>query len=119
MNIKSTIELWVKTKQELTEIKELEAELRVSIAEELFPTAVEGSSTTMVDGIEIKLVAKLNRTINVKAYESSAADLTPEELSCIKLKPSLALAKYKALDDKRMVDKIITTTPGMPTLTVL
>lgn len=110
------IEHWLEVKAEMDAAKELERELRMKIADELFPHAIEGASNMFVGDYKLKLTAKLNRKLDLEALETM--DLSEEEEACIKRTPTLNLTAYKLLDDKAILDECLVTTPGLPTLKV-
>jgi|LakMenEpi03Aug12_release.lakeMendotaPanAssembly.Ray.scaffolds.fasta_scaffold1430750_1 hypothetical protein len=125
---------WRQLKSQLDEIKARENELRQAIAssDELFDQSRETGTQTfdLGHGWKIKCEKKLNYSVENKQGEAFAAlhaiaSLGPvEEHQTKKLmsfSPSLSLTVYRELSDeaRRIIDKIVTTKPAMPTVTLV
>ncbi|MGE4486336.1 MAG: hypothetical protein AB7C95_00750 [Synergistaceae bacterium] len=118
MDIDARIMAWTKAKADLAKAKDREMNLRKSITTELFPSPVEGVNThELGKGYKIKMTHKLNRTIDEAAL-ASVLERLPQAEECVKMKPSLAIKKFKALkdEDRLIFEECLVTKPGSPTL---
>jgi len=113
--------------QALNECKELqnqlafykkgEADLRILICEHLNKRKSVGSHKFSFDTWNVTSVKKVTTTLLADELEDIYDDLSEEERECIKFKPSLINAKYKAADTK-LLDTCIITKPAMPSLKI-
>lgn len=118
IDINQRIMMWTKAKAELAKIKAREIELRKSIANELFPNPDEGTNThELGKGYKVKLVHKLNRTID-EATLASVLARVPGAEACIKNKPELVIKQFRNLtdDDRLIFEECLITKPGTPAL---
>lgn len=116
MSIEKKLEEYRLLKIELAEIKQGEMDLRVEIAEEIGKGLSAGTHNfTAYSGFKVKLVSKLNYSVDKKILET--LDLSEEEAECINWKPELYLAKFKLADTDNL-DDAVTIKTGAPTLTV-
>ncbi len=122
---------WVQAKQTLEAAKAREIELRKAIvADDSFfdPDKEEGTETfDLGGGYKLKATKKINYSMANKQGETFAAlkalsSLGPASQRIAKdlvnFSASLRLSEYKKLDDqeRRIIDEVITTRPGSPTL---
>lgn len=114
------IEEYSVLKEALAGLKKEEADMRISILEELFTSANVGTFNAVVGDFAIKGVFKNNYRLNAKEYEAMVAAniLSADELACVVLKPTLSLRDYNACDATNSLDECITVSPAMPTLTI-
>ena len=105
-------------KEELSDVKKREMELRVELADELSKEGLAAGTHNFneFDGFKVKLVKKLNYNIDKLVLET--LELNEEEAECIRWKPELALKNYKSADDTSNLDQAIIITDGAPTLEV-
>lgn len=79
--------------------KDKELELRNEILEELACDKDEGAVSKIVDGMKVTATYKMNRNIDEAVLDSIKKDLSEDELSCIKYKPSVIMKVYRDLED--------------------
>lgn len=133
-NLNNLIDEWRLLKSHLDTIKARESELRQQIAssEELFDQSRETGTQTfdLGHGWKIKCEKKINYTVENKNGEAFAALHEIAQLGAVEdhqtkklmsFSPSLSLTVYRELSDeaRRILDKIVTTKPAMPTLTMV
>lgn len=113
---------WQELSARLKQVKNEEAKLRREICEELFEGAAgEFSIKRRVGYLDVKATSKVNRKVDEAELDSVWELLREAEKACFKFKPTLQLAKYKALKKADLVVHLydaITESPGMPTLEV-
>jgi hypothetical protein len=108
---------WRNTKDLLDFYKEHEAKLRPEVQAALFPNASEGTNTLEIgNGWKLKLVAKTN--YKIQNDDGPIIQAIAEQTGAIKFEPKLSISAYKHLSavHKAMIDEVLTTSPGMPTL---
>jgi hypothetical protein len=125
--ILSAVEEWRELKSWLAKAKDRESELRTFLSQELFPNASEGTQRKVIGNLEFKMVAKMNRSVDLSALDSILAEL-PEGSpyrdnyweNWISFKPSLNKEEFDKMPEaeKRIASQCITEKPGMPTLEV-
>lgn len=111
---------YIESKARLDKYKKLESKLRIQLLEELFPSGEVGTHTAAVDGLSIKGVFKMSYKLDQAEYLNNAEHFTDEEMECIKVTPSLVLAKYKGLeeDERSVLDDCVTVSHAMPTIKI-
>jgi len=109
---------YLEAKNSLAHYKKLEAELRIDLLDDLFPSAGEGTLNTVVGDFIVKGTFKNSISIDKDILERTIGDFEEEELECISFKPALSLSKYKQLDDRSNIDECLTSKPSMPTISI-
>lgn len=123
---------WRRSKEELDKAKEREMELRTQLAAMLFPNPSAGTQRfELGGGYSVKLVHKINYKLdedrvddaldNIEKQGNEGAFLADR---LVKTKHELSISEYKKLDPsnpshkkiKAELDKVLTTSPGAPTL---
>jgi len=113
------------TATSLKSLKEVEAKLRIKIADiykdKGFNTI--GTHCMQMDGMDIKMVLKINTKLDAEILEGIIEDLTDEELACIRYKPELKMKEYNTLtveqnEDDIYLDDAVTTSDAMPSLEI-
>jgi hypothetical protein len=117
---KATLEKYLDAKSNLTYYKALEKELRIEIAEELFPNAVEGTHNLLKGDYIIKGGFKLNYKIDQEMLAGYEDAFSEEEENCIRYKPELIMKDYKELDEdeRTNLDNCLVITPGLPSIKI-
>lgn len=118
VSIQTLVDQHTTAKAKLSHYQAEEKKLRVKIVDTVFPNSVEGTQNHHYGNVDIKATFKMNRRINAKALDMEL--LTEAEKECVVFKPSLALAKYKALSDEERInlDESILTTPALPSIVI-
>ena len=112
------IQEWIDAAAERKAVKEQEMELRKQICEKL--QEADGRYGTLnfnVHDFRLKATFGLSYKIDEDALEAVRADLSEAELACIKWKPQLDVAAFKALGSE-LLNEIVIVTPSAPTLKV-
>lgn len=112
---------YTEIKYQLDQYKALEAEMRLEILEDLFPTASTGTFTATLGEFRVKGAFSNRATVDKQALEDYVEQLTEEEVACIKWTPSLIVAKYKELQEDEtsgLLEDCLTFKPAMPTIEV-
>lgn len=114
------LEQWRAAVAQLAIVRDEELRLRKELAAECFPTLLEGTnSQELQGGWVLKLTQPFTRSLDqarspelLKALKKLNAD------AVIKVKYDLSLAAYRGLDGqaRALVDEVLTTKPGTPTL---
>ena len=114
------IEKYSELKQALSDLKKEEADMRISILEELFTSKHVGTFNTTVGDFAVKGVFKNNYRLNPAEYQVmvDANILSEAELACVVHKPTLSLRDYNACEETNSLDECITVSPAMPTMTI-
>lgn len=118
----SKIEAYRQIKEELGFIKAEEMQMRLDLCEELgIATLAVGTHNTefKADGMLVKMVKKLNHTIDKDLLEEMADLLSDEEAECIVYDPRLKLTEYKKCEDTETLDLLIVTKDATPSLEVI
>lgn len=117
---------WQRAVDALAQWKAYELSLRRIVGEYYFPDARPDGHHTLklAEGWSLTFDTKMNRTLENKRGETSkvASQLPPEVAEkTIGWKPSLKMTGYKKLTDeqKALVDSVMTSKPGTPTLTLV
>ena len=112
---------WLALSARLKQIKEEEAFLRRAICEIVIGDKgmVNGRVTVkdVIDGYDVKAVQALSYTIDVPALGTIWNDLSDAEQDCIKMKPTLELAKYRKMAEASLLHEAIVSKMAMPVLT--
>lgn len=99
--------------------------LTTMVAQAFFPSKAEGTSVYhLPQGWQLKQVIKYNRKLDADALESIRAPLEAHHVSLdllVRRKPELEVRTYKQLtaEARAVVDTILTTTPGAPTVELI
>ena len=117
------LEQWQKMSSDLKMLKEMEANLRRELCEEVLKGRV-GDFTEKCElyGSRVKVSSKVNRRIDKTVLTTLWDALSTEERECIEFKPELKIAKFKKLSEingKHYIYEAIIETPGMPVLEIL
>jgi hypothetical protein len=113
---------WNELQAQLVTIKDQEMKLRREIFAACFPAPTEGTNKLeLPEGWTMKATYKLNRSLDEAALPAVLAELRKHKVNTEELvsyKPSLSLSAYKKLDPRwvAILDQVVTTTPGAPTL---
>ena len=109
-------------KAQLMEIKAEEMEMRLDLCEEMgIETLAVGTHNLEFEdeGVLVKMVKKLNHTIDKGLLESMGDLLSEEEADCIAYDPRLKLTEYKKCEETDTLDLIIVTKSATPALDVI
>ena len=111
---------WKELVNQLKVIKQKEQELRRELCGDMF-AGREGEFSVERHMDEYKAIAKsrVTRTIDETVLESIEEDLTPQELGCIKRKPTVILANYRKLPEDSLLFEAVTEKPAMPSLSLV
>lgn len=127
------LQKWLDAKKALDVAKQTESKARTAVVE-AFPfdaNVQEGTQRLpLANGWELKVVKKLNYKLDDKDGATDKAlekieKLGPEGVfiaeRLVKWKPDISVAEYRKLDDKfkTIIDSVLTTTPGLPTLELI
>jgi len=123
MELQERLELWVKTKEKLVELRDMESTMREELCNEIFPRLTEGTNTAMRGDIKVKCVLKVNRSLDEAALSAviqQLHQLKVDTRNVFEYKPTLKLTGYKNLNKeaKAIADECITSKPGSKTLEV-
>lgn len=130
---------WMDAQKALAEAKDKEAKLRTAVVDFAFdPTKEKGTERIELgNGYEAKAVKKLNygfvKNAATGKIDKDAIDFALDEIEesdpagkliaerLVKWTPELSLTEYKQLNavQKAAIDKVIVTTPGMPSLEII
>lgn len=118
-NTLDKIAKWNSIKEWLSTAKTEEAELRQSIAADLFDKQADGTFKEGTQNLEsdigkIKLTSKLNRKILEEMEDVTLKQLPEIRAMLVKRKPELVVSVYKKLTDEQraIVDHMLLITPG-------
>ena len=117
------LEQWRAAARELELVRDNEMRLRKELVAECFPNMVEGVSyLDLMSGWKLKVNQPFTRSLDqdkapevLKALKKIKAD------GAVKIKYDLSVAVYRTLDGqaRALVDDILTTKPGSPSLEVV
>lgn len=112
------IEEWIDTSTALKATKDEEMELRKDICS-IINEQEEGYGTKAVEahGFKLKATFGLSYKIDEDVLEALKDQLTEADLACIRWKPQLDVAAFKALGSD-LLNEIVIVTPSAPTLKV-
>ena len=116
------IEAYRQIKEQLAEIKAEEMEMRLDVCQELGIDNLTIGTHNMefeAEGVLVKMVKKVNHTIDKVVLEEMEDLLTEEEANCIAYDPRLKLGDYKKLGDTDTLDLIIVTKDAAPSVDVI
>jgi len=122
------ISKWLEAQAASKAAVETERLLRVQVMQSFFPEKQPDEGTVneeLGNGYKLKFVFKQNITLNKDKVEDALSEI--ERLGedgkfiagrLIKFKPELSLTEYKQLEPKmkKIIDKVITSKPGSPTI---
>jgi len=114
-----TLRRWQELQVTIARLTAEERALRENLFNGAFPSSKEGVNTyELPDGRKIKGTKKVYRNVIQDAVANLPAELAARVL---KQKWELRVGPYKQLDkdEQKIVDGIITITPGLPTLEVV
>ena len=117
------LEQWRAAARELELVRDNEMRLRKELVAECFPNMAEGVSyLDLMSGWKLKVNQPFTRSLDqdkapevLKALKKIKAD------NAVKIKYDLSVAVYRTLDGqaRALVDDILTTKPGSPSLEVV
>ena len=110
------VEAWVKTSCELKLLKIKEMEMREKICKLILKDKLSGSKKRTIGIYVLKVTERINKNIDNELLNSIWKDLSQEERSAFKFKPSLVPKNYKKLSENSKINTAITEKPGAPTL---
>ncbi len=110
---------YIKIACSLKELKEAELKIRKYLCEVVF-SGQQGELSAKFETKNFSFEAKsvVNRSVDVGVLASINSDLTEEEASIIRYKPSLDLRKYRALPATSLLQEAVIIKPGTPQLKV-
>jgi hypothetical protein len=119
---------WLEAQAASKAAVETERLLRVQVMQSFFPEAQPDEGTVnqeLGNGYKLKFVFKQNITLNKDKVDDALAEIERQGEEgkfiagrLIKFKPELSLTEYKQLEPKmkKIIDKVITSKPGSPTI---
>lgn len=116
---------WYIMQQQLKDLKEEEAALRLKIYKAAFPEAHEGTnSLQLTEGFVLKAKVTINRNVDIAAFEALKPKLLEEHIKVdqlVRFKPDLGVTYYKTLDEeeRNLVDQFLIIKEGSPALEVV
>lgn len=116
MTITDRLNRYYDIKQQIKSLKNIEADLNHKLAIEL-GGSFEGTTNKTVDDMKIKIVHKMNYSIDSEELEKILGILSEEELSCIQNKPHLLLNRYKEIDHEAL-DQCLIVKPAKPVIEI-
>ena len=110
----------VELKAELDRLKKAEAELRAEIVDLAIAehAAQIGTTNIEVQDMKIKVTRSYNYKLDAAKFDELEDLMSDAEMSCINLKPSLDLRKYKATAEVDTLNECIEVKEAMPTVKV-
>jgi hypothetical protein len=115
---KDLIERWIDSATTLKAVKEEEMDLRKEICGSLQEADSRyGTLNFDVHDFRLKATFGLSYKIDEAALEAIKGDLTEADLACIRWKPQLDVAAFKALGSD-LLNEIVIVTPAAPSLKV-
>lgn len=126
MSLEDKIKEWYVISEKSKDLKKLEMSMRVEICEEMIngkagrPLTSKEKAVVNFDNLQATAKAKTVTKLDEEVYDNLVEDekLSPEELLCVKHRPSLVAAKLKNLDEKSKLFEAIYETPSAPGLTL-
>ena len=116
---KDVLEEWIDAAASLKAAKAEEMELRKGICEILQEADSRyGTLNFDVHGFKLKATFGLSYKIDEEALEAIQADLSEADLACIRWKPQLDVAAFKALGSD-LLNSVVIVTPAAPSLKVV
>ena len=116
---KDVLEEWIDAAASLKAAKAEEMELRKDICEILQEADSRyGTLNFDVHGFKLKATFGLSYKIDEEALEAIQADLSEADLACIRWKPQLDVAAFKALGSD-LLNSVVIVTPAAPSLKVV
>ena len=115
---------WKKISVELKEMKALELRARKMLCNDMFALAekdvsdVEFKVKIVQEGKTVVAHSKTNTSVDESILSSMGGELTEQEQSCLRYKPSLIKAKYDKLPEDSLLHAACVTKSSTPTLTV-
>ncbi len=117
-NVDDFIE-WQHMATELRLLKARESKLRDKLTEQIFLGEGAHKTTTVIIGdFRVKATAKLSNRIDEAVFSAIQTELSDEELSAVKFKPSLVANMYKKLPEDTLLNEAVIMKPGKSTLSV-
>jgi hypothetical protein len=116
---------WYKMQQELKDLKEAEALLRMKIYKAAFPDAHEGTNNLpLTEGFILKAKVTINRKVDIATFEALKDKLLEAHIKVDKLvvfKPDLGVTYYKTLgeEEQNLVAQFLIIKEGTPALEVV
>ena len=113
---KDLIERWIDSATTLKAVKEEEMDLRKEICGSLQEADSRyGTLNFDVHDFRLKATFGLSYKIDEAALEAVKGDLSEADLACIRWKPQLDVAAFKALGSD-LLNEIVIVTPAAPSL---
>lgn len=125
------LQAWLDASNALTAAKAVEADLRTQVVA-MYPfEADEGTERIPLNnGYELKVVKKLNYTLNNKDDATDKALTKLEAMGergkliadrLVSWKPTLSISEYRELSaaERGIIDEVLTIKPGLPTLELI
>lgn len=118
MNLEK-LKKWKRLQATLKTIKSQEMNLRKEIAAEILDGQI-GTVNMVFDKYKIKAVQQTRVKIDNDALLAIWSDLSADCQAAINWKPELSKREYKNIDinNRSMLDSVLTTVPNAPTLTI-
>lgn len=122
--LKADLSEWQTISAWLTKAKEKEMELRLKLSKHFFGDIIpEGTNKAEFEGMKIKVVGKMNRTVleELRASTMEEAQLTPEERQeLLKVSYEMRIGAYKKLTEekRKVIDRMVQIKPSAPDFSV-
>lgn len=115
---------WQKASEWIKEAVKSEMELRKKIFAQFFPKPSEGTNTFLADGVQIKAVHKINRSLDKAALDSVMPQLQEQWRilgTLISYEPKFSTEVYRTMpdDQKKIFEQALSIADGAPTLEVI
>jgi len=119
-NLEEKCAEWVKVSKKYKEYKAKEAKLREEISNAIFRSAGASKKTVThnTSNYQVKVKRKINISVMEGVFKTILPDLTEEELSHVKLKPSISKTELKKIPKGSILLEAIIEKPGKSTLKI-
>jgi hypothetical protein len=105
-------------KNELAELKKMEMDLRLEVAEEISNNQ-SGVHKWEAETVKVKVTNGLNYRLDKEILERNWDMMSQDERDCVRFKPELNLRDYKQMsDDVELLEEAITITPAAPVVDI-
>lgn len=113
------LKVWIKMSDDLKNLKEKEAKLRIELCEEFLKGKVPPcKAKQIVENIEIEAVRGVSHKVDESVVTQLFSEFSDEEKNVFKFKPDVKLKEYKKLSKNSIVHEAITVKPAMPTIKI-